>query len=71
MTTFRVRATPLGAALQVSRRLFALGPRLTVPAVHQLMADWWMIDHMAGVEPGQDAGHPFTYALRILETPPA
>jgi len=49
-----VRAIPLGAALQLSRRALALGPdRFTHRRVLEILV-------------GSD--HPFTFALRILET---
>lgn len=71
VTRFQVRTTPVGEAIQLSRRLFQLGPRVTVPAVHQLMADWWNGAGSRAVEtapPEVDYSHPFTFALRILET---
>jgi len=75
-TTLRIRAIPYGAALQLTRRALALGPdRFTHRGVLELMAQWWE----AGAA-GWDAtnrlgilvaaGHPFTFALRILETLP-
>jgi hypothetical protein len=78
VTTLRVRAVPVGAALQLTRRALALGPeRFTSAGVLAIMAEWWEYGRAgAGTlgdvfgQPGGDYDHPFTFALRILETSP-
>jgi len=74
MTTIRVRAIPVGAALQLTRRTLELGPRFTFAGALELMADWWEAG-AAGWDAADRAGrilagsdHPYTFALRILET---
>lgn len=66
VTSFRVRAIPVGAALQLSRRALALGPdRFTHRNVLELLAEWWRV----GPLPFPGGEHPFTFALAILESP--
>lgn len=72
MTTLRIRAVPVGAAIHLTRRALALGPRFTIASVHDLMADWWSgleTPEVGNKLPG-DLAHPFTWALKILETAP-
>jgi len=71
VTTIRVRATPVGAALQLTRRALALGPaRFTQRSVLELLADWWSLGELPAECAGRDCQHPFTFALDSLETSP-
>lgn len=73
MTTIRVRAIPVGAAIRLTRRALAIGPRVTLPAIHGLMAEWWSVSDYCGDNCGSwtgDYSHPFTSALRTLENAP-
>jgi len=74
VTTIRVRAVPVGKALQLTRRALAIGPRFTYAGALDLMGDWWEQDadwrRPANPELFPDDAHPFTFALRILETSP-
>lgn len=66
MTTIRVRAIPVGAALQLTRRALELGPHFTYAGALELLAEWWTRPWPAGLD--GDLAHPFTFALSILET---
>lgn len=76
MTTIRIRAVPVGAAIHLTRRALALGPRFTYAGVLGLLGDWWdagaagwdALDREGRLVP--DTTHPFTWALSILESQP-
>ena len=67
MTTIRVRAVPVGAALQLTRRTLELGPRFTFAGALELLAEWWELGQLPAECAGRDCQHPFTFALETLE----
>jgi len=70
VTTFRVRAIPFGAAVQLTRRALALGPdRFTHRRVLEPLADWWKLGELPLSCAGHPCQHPFTFVLDSLENP--
>lgn len=70
LTSLRIRAVPVGAAIALTRRALAVGgDRFTLPAVLEHMGRWWELDRVPIPDTVPELSHPFTFALKILETP--